>query len=147
MGHFPGGQQPQGGGVAQAVVRPQGGAAVAAQEAVPLQDDRRLGQGVKAIPGGAHHVHVALEDEPGPPLPARRGGQGAEQVARPVDCRRGPQPFPEEGGVVLPGGPLPVGGVGMAGEGPEGVRHPPENGRPAPQPVCQRHGTDLLLGR
>ena len=70
-------QQPEDGGVAQAVVRPQGGPAVRPQKAVRRlrPDGVPLRFIAAARPDGAHHVHVALEDgERRAPAP-RGGGQ------------------------------------------------------------------------
>ena len=130
MTHTPA-QHPQGGGVAQAIVRPQGGAAVGTQVAVLFQNGHRIGQGIKPAAGGdgAHHVHVALEDEQRLALPARRGGAVRHHVARLIPHGEEAQAG-QKRHIILPRGPLMAGGVGVAGQGAEGVDHPGGDVRP-----------------
>ena len=145
--HRPGGQEPQRRRVAQVVVRPQGGAAVRAEEAPLLHHRYRVGEGVPAAarPDGAHHVQVALEDQAGGAGPARRGGHVGHPVARPVPDRGEAQP-PQVCVQLLPGGLLVPGGPWAAGEDAKGVYDAPGDGLPAPQALQKRHMQSLLSG-
>ena len=111
-------QQPQHGGVAQIVVRAQGGAAVGAEETVRLHHRHRLGQRVEAAARGhgTYHVQMPLQDQPGGRPAAGRGRHVGHHVAVPVPDRGQPQ-FRQPGGQGPHRGAFMPGGVGGAVQG------------------------------
>ena len=133
-------QEPEHSGVAQIVVRPQGGAAVRAEEALPLRHRHAVPRQVvaRAGGGGAHHIQVALEDHQGRPLPARGWGHIGGQVVEFVLPHRQAQSrqMPGQGAadrLFVPGG------VGRAVQEGEHLHNAPDDGPFPAQPLDPIH--------